>query len=243
MVKCAFFALLSVGAATSALAQGDPAAIPDLVRGAAIEGVRIGMTRADAAATLQDGGYAAAPRPDRSASAGRGNAREPCSIPGNQDTDKYSTPVVKAARPANGLRASSAGDVINPYVSAVEVTFSCADQKVIRISRDAAAHWKDSVPVPRASAQQFFEDAAARYGALCPTPAVSDSKTDERFTKGAVAELKTGIIRCGRGQSLLSAKYMKEHHGQLFDYSVGLRAFARNATYKVEVSVQSAHDR
>lgn len=236
-------ALLSMCAATSGFAQGDPAAIPDLVRSATIEGVQIGMSRDDAATALLGGGYVAKPKPDRSATAGRGNARDPCSLPGAQDTDKYSTPVNIKPKSPSGLRTSSAGDVVNPYVSAVEITFSCADQKVIRISRDAAAHWKDSVPVPRASAQQFFEDAAARYGALCPTPAVSDSKTDERLTKGAVAELKTGIIRCGRGQSLLSAKYMKEHHGQLFDYSVGLRAFARNATYKVEVSVQSAHDR
>lgn len=234
-------ALLSMCAATSAFAQGDPAIIPDLVRSATIEGVQIGMSRDDAATALLGGGYEAKPKPDRSAGAGRGNARDPCSLPGNQDTDKYSTPVTSKPKSPTGLRTSSAGDVINPYVSAVEVTFNCADQNVIRISRDAAAHWKESDPVPRASAQRFFEDAAARYETLCPMPATSDSKTDERFTIGSIAAIKSGVIQCGRGQALLSAKYMKEHNGQLFDYMVGLRAFSKNATYKVEISEHPAH--
>jgi hypothetical protein len=242
-LRTPFFFSLAAFAATQALAQGDSAAIPDIVRGATIEGVKIGMTRADAASALLRGGYVATPKPDRSPGAGRGNVRDPCSLPGNQDTDKFSTPVAKAPKSASGLRTSSGRAVLNPYVSVVEVTFSCADQKVIRISRDAAAHWQESDPVPRASAQRFFEDASARYATLCPLPAISDSATDERFTKGSIAQLKSGVISCGRGRSLLSAKYMMEREGQLFDYSVGLSAFARNATYKTEVSVQPAPKR
>lgn len=242
MVRILVLSIFVVFAGPRVYAQGDPASIPEIVRSATIEGVQIGMSRADAAAALAAGGYVAAPKPERSSSVGRGT-RDPCSLPGSQDTDKYATPVAKAPKSASGLRTSSAGEVINPYVSSVEVTFGCGDQKVVRISRDAAAYWQESDPTPRASAQRFFVDASSRYGTLCPSPAASDSKTDERFTKGSMAGMKSGVIRCGRGQSLLSAKFVKEHGGLLFDYSVGLRAFARNATYKIEVSVQPSHDR
>lgn len=237
-MKPFWFAISILLAAAPANAQGDPALIPGLVREAVIEGVRIGMTRQDAAAVLAVNGYEAVPR---ATGVGRGVTRDPCSLPGGQDTDRFATPVVRAASTSGGLRSSSSGDVLNPYASAMEVTFSCADQKVVRIARNSAAHWKDSVAVPKASEQRFFSDAADRYNTLCPAPAISDSKTDVRTVSGAASDLKTGIIRCGKNQSMLSAKYMKQEGDELFDYMVGLTAHPRNAKYSVEVSVQPAH--
>lgn len=221
--------------------QGDPATIAALVERAEIEGVQLGIARAEAASILLTAGYLA--EPVAAPGPGRGGTRsaKPCVQGTAVSADRYSTPVAKVDLVPGSPRPSGEGGPLNPYVSTVQISYSCADEKVTRISREAAAYWKETAIAPRASEQRFFADAKERYEALCPAPAESSSAVPEHFRAGTVAQMTEGRIECSRSQARLSAKYQKQEAGQLYDYAMGLQANARNATYTVEISTYPAH--